>query len=248
VHWRTRADDRFGSGALIRRCRPDVRFARKRTRRARPNLPTPTATLASFDCSRVMAAHPSAPCLLGVSQVQRVERADWQQPHLCIEIMFHYTAHAVAAAHCLFVRTAAPAELRSENDRVCRGYSTPTWPRPGQSAVEGPSELRRTQKSALKFFFLYYSDRPGLASTGLSLGKAVSCGQTLYGQAENPREICGRSSDLDESCGEGDFEKARVMGMAPSDAVSSCVFTSPSRSLQEFVVASLCIRQECLLG
>jgi serine/threonine protein kinase len=148
VPWRTRADDRFGSGALIRRCRPDVRFARKRTRRARPNLPTPTATLASFDCSRVMAAHPSAPCLLGVSQVQRVERADWQQPHLCIEIMFHYTAHAVAAAHCLFVRTAAPAELRSENDRVCRGYSTPTWPRPGQSAVEGPSELRRTQKSA----------------------------------------------------------------------------------------------------
>jgi hypothetical protein len=42
--------------------------------RARPNLPTSIVTLASFDCRRVMTAHPPAPCLLGVSQVQRVQR------------------------------------------------------------------------------------------------------------------------------------------------------------------------------
>jgi hypothetical protein len=41
--------------------------------RARPNLPTPTVMLTSFDCRRVMTAHPTAPCLLGVSQVQRVQ-------------------------------------------------------------------------------------------------------------------------------------------------------------------------------
>jgi hypothetical protein len=42
-----------GSHSVIRRCLPDVRFARKRTVLACPNLPTPTVTSASFYCRRI---------------------------------------------------------------------------------------------------------------------------------------------------------------------------------------------------